>query len=558
MPQSQQTIDRRSFLKGSALLGGAAAVMGLAGCAAPASGAADLASTGVLPEWDEEFDFVVVGGGCASYAAALAANNGASTLLVDKGDTYGGTTAFSGNGMWVPGSWLMAEAAKENPDIDPDTEASIPEIVEYALACDAYGTADPELVTDYVTHISSVLKKFGEEMGVEYIMGPLADYYGLPGAKFGRQVSFAKDGAMTAGNTFAQITDPLIKQTGVEVRTKTPATKLYRDETGAVVGLQVETGSKTSNIKANKGVLLNTGGFDHNAEMVATYLRGPILGSNAVLTNTGDGHKMGAAIGAELGNMACVWGTPFYITADDAPISENLVDWFTWRGGDHSIIVNKYGKRFGDETSSYPSTNLTYYQYSTRTYELENIPAFHIGDQSFVAMYGYPGVAAEETNATQGAQAEGLPEWVKTYDNLEELARDNGIDPDGLAAEVERWNAFCEEGADGDFNRPSSNWPFGIFFPHDEANPCMGKIEQPPFFCAKIGPGTCGTSGGLKVNADAQVIDVNGEIIPGLYASGNCSCGYFGAAYPGPGSTVGAGVYRALRAANHAIGLDYV
>ena len=60
------------------------------------------------------------------------------------------------------------------------------------------------------------------------------------------------------------------------------------------------------------------------------------------------------------------------------------------------------------------------------------------------------------------------------------------------------------------------------------------------------------------MNADAQVIDVNGEIIPGLYASGNCSCGYFGAAYPGPGSTVGAGVYRALRAANHAIGLDYV
>lgn len=540
-------LDRRSFLKSAAFLGGAAAAMGVAGCAPKVGGDNGASMTTVNAEdvkWDEEYDFVVVGGGCGAYAAILAAQAGNKTLLVEKGSSYGGTTAFSHNGMWVPLSWFQ-EAEKANwPQIVPDTEADIPEIVNYALACDPSGAADRELVTDYVTNISKVLKKFGDMLGIEFAMGLIDDYYGLPGAKFGRQVNFAKDGEATGPGTFMAIIDPLVQKHGVEVRTETPATKLYCDAEGRVVGIQVKN---SINIKAEKGVLLNTGGFDHNERMVRDYLRGPLMGSNAVETNTGDGHRMALEIGADMGNMASVWGVPFYITADNAPLSANVVDWMVWRYGDHSIIVNKHGKRFGDETVSYTAANLAFYQYSTQYFGMENIPAFHIGDQSFLNLYGYP----------TGASADALPDYIKQYDTLEALAADQGIDSAALIAQVEHWNQMCENGVDEEFGRPSSQWPKGPFFMHDDPA-CMGKIEQAPFFCVKIGPGSCGTNGGMRVNADAQVLNRDGKVIPGLYASGNCSCAFFGAAYPGPGSTVGSGVYRAIRAANHALGLGII
>ncbi|ACV23698.1 3-oxosteroid 1-dehydrogenase [Slackia heliotrinireducens] len=551
MTTTYKGMDRRSFLKGAALFGGAAAAMGMASCAPSAAGEGGSSSSdgaGDNVTWDEEYDFVVVGGGNGAYAAILAAQAGYKTVLVEKGASYGGTTAFSHNGMWVPNNWFMADEVANWPQIVPDTDADIPEIVDYALSCDTSGAADRELVTDYVTNFAPALKKFGEMLNIEFAMGLIDDYYGLPGAKFGRQVNFAKDGEATGPGTFSSIIEPLVKEHNVEVRTNTPATRLYRDSEGRVVGVQVEGASGTVNIKANKGVLLNTGGFDHNEKMVHDYLRGPIMASNAVETNTGDGHRMAVDVGADLGNMSSVWGVPFYITADDAPLTGNIVDWMVWRYGDHSIIVNKHGKRFGDETASYTAANLAYYQYSTQYFGLENVPAFHIGDQSFVNMYGYPTVT--------DAAAE-LPEYIKQYDSLEELAADQGIDADALVAQVERWNEMCDKGADEDFGRPSSQWPKGPFFVHEDET-CMGKIEQAPFFCVKIGPGTCGTNGGMRVNADAQVLDRDGEVIEGLYAAGNCSCAFFGNAYPGPGSTVGSAVYRNIRAANHALDLGII
>lgn len=544
----QKGLDRRTFLKGAALFGGTAATLGMAGCAPKTSEPSSQTSPNAADDitWDEEYDFVVVGGGCGCYAAILAAQSGAKVMLVEKGGTVGGTTALSGNGMWVPNSWLMEDAAKENPNIIPDTEADLPGIVEYALACDPYGIADPDLVKDYVYNASPVIKKMGEMLGIEFVMGLIDDYYAFPGAKFGRQVNFGKDGASLGGSTFATCTEPLMKEHGVEILLNTEAKHLVKNSEGAIVGVQVGDGSKAKNIKAAKGVLLNTGGFDFDENMVKNYLRGPIYGSNSVQTNTGDGHKMGYEVGAAFGNMSSFWGTPFYLTSDNASLSENVVDWMTWRWGDHSIVVNKYGKRFGDETAAYAPATLAYHQYSTKHFAMDNLPGFHIGDQQFVSLYNYPGTSKDDKAA---------PEWVKTYDTLEELAKDNGIDVEGLLAEVQRWNTFCEAEKDEDFNRPASNWPSGPYFQHDPENPYFGKIETPPFFCAKIGPGTCGTCGGLKVNADAQVIDTKGEVIPGLYASGNCSCGFFGTAYPGPGSTVGSGVYRAARAANHACDL---
>lgn len=560
--EMQRGIDRRGFFKGAALAGSAAALFAVAGCAPSGSGSS-MASTGATNAddvtWDEEYDFVVAGGGCGAFAAGLAANTGAKVLLAEKGNSAGGTTAISGNGLWVPNNWLMADfcATPDAPN-ETDTDADIDGIVEYAMKCDAYGIADREMVTDYVTNISPALKGMSEAIGIEFAIMPMPDYYGFEGAKVGRAIGFAKDGTLTGTSTFATVIEPMLEATGVEVRTGCEVVSLVQDGMGAVVGVSVKDGSSSKNIKAAKGVLLNTGGFEHNEKMVADYLRDPFLGCNSVTTNTGDGHRMGVEVGADLGNMASAWGVPFYQVSDTATPSENLCDWLTWRYGDHSIIVNSAGKRFGDESAAYAPANLAYGAYDSRTYTLANIPGFHIGDQSFVDIYNYPGVTERESAGTTGAMKEGMPEWVKTYETLDELAADQGIDPEGLKAEVARWNSFCEAELDEDFGRPSSIWPHGVYFAHDEANPFFGKIERPPFFCAKIVPGTCGTCGGLRVNADAQVLNRDGEVIPGLYASGNCSAGYFGSAYPGGGSTVGSGVYRAVRAANHAFDLGLV
>lgn len=555
-----ENIDRRGFLKASALFGGAAALTGLTACAPSGKQGQDLSTTGSSePEaWDEEYDFVVVGGGCGVFGALLAAQAGAKVALVEKGSTYGGTMALSGNGMWVPNNKLMSSYCTGEDEFNTaDTEADLPAAVDYAISCDPFGATDPELAKDYVYNIAPMVEHLGETFGIEYGSIAMTDYYMLPGAKNGRAIGFAKDGVNTGTNTFATIIEPLVEQYGVTVMLNTEATSLCTDDAGAVTGVVVSGKGSSRTLKANKGVLLNTGGFEHNEEMVATYLRGPILGCNSVQTNTGDGHRMATAVGADLGNMSSCWGVPFYKTNDES-MTANLCDWMTWRYGDHSIIVNSAGRRFGDESAAYAPANLDFYQYSSKTYSLPNIPAFHIGDQSFVSIYNYPGVTLTESAGTTGSQKEGLPEWVKVYDSLEELAADNGIDAEALVDEVNRWNAFCDAGVDGDFGREANRWTETFFYMHDEKNPKLGKIDTPPYFCATIVPGTCGTNGGIKVNADAQALNCDGEVIPGLYASGNCSAAYFGSAYPGGGTTVGSGVYRACRAANHAFDLGIV
>ena len=522
------TATRRTFLAAAAALGVGATVK-------PAF--ADEVA------WDGEYDFVVAGGGCGAFAALVAANAGLHTLIVEKGNSYGGTTAHSGNGMWVPNNDYMADSLTgEGYFNTPDSADMLDAVVDYAMRCNVYGEADQALVEDYVTNISTMVSYLRDTFGMEFQTIGMVDYYPIEGAKAGRAIRFCKDGEGTGTATFETIIQPACEAAGVEVVLNTEATALVQDESGRVIGIEALNGDgQTVRYKAEKGVLLNTGGFEHNEKMRKTYLHTPIVGANSVPTNTGDGHRMAVAAGADLGNMSCLWGVPFYQTVEGGELFQQLVDWMHWRYGDHSIIVSKAGQRFADETLAYAPANDAFYNYDGKVGGMVGMPAFHIGDQSFVEMYGYPGASDAET----------LPDCTKVYDTLEELAADNGIDVTGLLAQVERWNGFCDAGVDEEYRRDQNPWTDTPYYMHEEGANHLGKIEKAPFFCAKIVPGTCGTNGGIRVNADAQALDANGEPIPGLYASGNCSAAYFGSAYPGPGSTVGSGIYRAVRAANH-------
>jgi succinate dehydrogenase/fumarate reductase flavoprotein subunit len=346
------------------------------------------------------------------------------------------------------------------------------------------------------------------------------------------------------------------------MRTAVEVLDLIQDETGAVLGVKALAGGAEVNIKGNKGVLLATGGFEWNEQMRNEFLRGPLFGANSPVTNVGDGIMMGIRAGADLANMASNWGLPCFIVDDSGELS-TAIDWAPYRGKPHALIVNKYGKRFGDESAAYPVFNNAFYEFNTFDYAFRNIPAFLVFDKSHSDNYGWP------------TGADSKPEWVKEYQTLDELAADNGIDASTFLAETERFNGFVDTNVDADWHR--GEWAFermmagdakgraGVSDPIAIANnelgginPCLGKIETPPFYCAQMAPGTTGTSGGLRVNPDAQVLDTKGNTIPGLYAAGNTSGAIFGSAYPGGGGTVGPGFYQAFRAANHAFDLNVV
>ena len=155
-----------------------------------------------------------------------------------------------------------------------------------------------------------------------------------------------------------------------------------------------------------------------------------------------------------------------------------------------------------------------------------------------------------------------VPEWITQADTLEELAEKLGIDYEGLQKTLEVFNANALEGKDPVWHRGEN--PFDVDTAGDYMgrtdlkNVCLGPVETGPFYGAAYYPGTCGTNGGLEINKNGQVVDLNGNVIPRLYAVGNTSGSVMGAAYPGGGSTLGAGFTFGYLAALHAVASEPV
>ena len=147
------------------------------------------------------------------------------------------------------------------------------------------------------------------------------------------------------------------------------------------------------------------------------------------------------------------------------------------------------------------------------------------------------------------------------YESIGQIAADLGIDKESLESEIERFNSFAHAGKDLDwargeyFHESRTNGDLG-YKEKGLSNPCLGPVEEPPFYVAEIGPGTCGTNGGLLVNENSQVLRADGSAIEGLYAGGNTAASIFGSGYPGAGGTVGPGIFQAMMAADHALGLS--
>ena len=531
-------VSRRDFMKKSALFSAGVAATGVLAACAPAAASSN------TPKWDKEVDVLVVGSGTVAISAIAAKDAGAaSVLIIEKGPAFGGTSALSGGGFWIPVNYVMIAKGIE------DNRADALKYLQYITG----GQSTDELINAYLDNGPKMLEWLRDKFGYQFLLAGTTyeDYYEVPGFRpQGRQVNIAVDGKNVSGAGAWQTIRATIDKLGIEVMLNTAGKKLVTDAAGEVIGvIASDQNGKDYAIHAKKGVILGTGGFDHNNDMTAAYLRGPIFVSNSVPTNTGDGQLMGMAIGADLRNMNSCWGLPAFSL--DASKLQGEVDWQMYRGKPGAVVVNQYGERIGNESAAYHVFNRSFWEWDSGKFNWRNIPSYWICDSTFLQYYFMPG---------SNYQMNIVPTWMKKADTLEDLCKTLGIDNTGFTTTMTAFNENAKNGVDpiwhrGEFAFDKQTAGDLSGKRTDLKNNCLAPLETGPFYGYQYGPGTCGTNGGLRINGNGQVLDTTGQPIARLYAVGNTCGSPMGAGYPGGGGTLGSGSIFGMLAGKHAAGL---
>jgi 3-oxosteroid 1-dehydrogenase len=538
----------------------------------------------------EQFDVVVLGTGAAGLTAAIAAHeSGASVAVFEKADLVGGTTAWSGGQVWIPNNPHMAEVG-----VADSREKSI----EYIMSLSRDMLEQP-LVEAYIDAGPEMVELLEAKTPVQfYAVAGMPDYHpefpgGSPGG--GRTLECPIFPFDELGDWASRVTpspyfhDPRITMSetslgkavpeppsdeelarrsirnergsgqalagrllracldrGIEPRTSCAGQSLVIEER-AVVGVTVDTPDGPLEVRATKGVILASGGFEWNEQLRRAFLRGPMSHPVSIETNTGDGLLMAMKAGAMLSNMREAWWIPVgEVPLDSNPMGKVLVN--GQRTLPHSIMVNKRGRRFTNEAANYNAFGAAFHVEDVSRFEYANLPCWLVFDQTYVDTYGFR-VAA-------GGVGGEPPSWVPRGETAAELAEVLGIDGDALEATIERWNELCVEGHDPDFGRGNSAFDCWWGDPHRKGrrDATLGPLTRGPFYAYQIHSGTLGTKGGPRVDPSARVLDLSGSPIPGLYAAGNVMGSPFGMTYGGPGGTLGPAMVFGYLAGQHAAG----
>lgn len=520
-------------------------------------------------DWDELYDVVAIGSGVSGLAAALAArHHGFSAVVLEKGAKVGGGTAYSTGELWIP---LNSLARREGI---PDTRDEAIAYMRYLGA----GYERSDHMTTFIDKAKTALDHFAERgVGFQLVHGLPDHYYDkAPGSLSdgrmiepqlisGRELGDWQDRIETAphlpaGVTFdeilrwggrgnqknwdqailaerrrddmrglgvalaVQFLKPLLAA-GASVHLSTPARRLVV-ENGRVVGVVAERSGSESRIGARRGVVIASGGYESNPALVREYEGLTEENWQSMFSSdlAGDGLMMGAEIGAKIYTLPVNMGTflGFRVPGrkpGDLPTYRPATVGMT--SYPHTVIVNKNGERFGDE-SYFPAIVAAVRRFDAWVHNFPNMPCFVIFDQNYVDKYSFNGAPA-------GAP---VPNWVIRADTLSELARLLDIVPANLEATLSRFNQHAMRGEDPDYARGTAPWArlYGGDLTH-EPNPNLGPIDRPPFYATRLRL-SGGPSAGLMTNTDARVVRVRGDAIPGLYASGNAAaCIDFGAGY---------------------------
>jgi 3-oxosteroid 1-dehydrogenase len=535
-------------------------------------------------EGGPEFDVVIAGSGAAGMMAALtAAHLGLSALVIEKAATFGGTAARSGGGIWAPGNAVLRGAgvvdtpeqaraylAYVAPGVPEESREAFlgagPAMVDLVLAMTPLRFTWVPGYADYYPEAQGGLaagrsiepvpcdgrKVLGGELGRlarPYLPTPVAvtqaEYRWLTLGRHPRALRVAARVAARAlrarllgqrtlglGQALAAGLRAGLVSSDVPVWLDTALTGLeVTDASGPgarVTGVRATRDGEPVLIRARRGVLLASGGFERSEEMRHQYQREPIgtEWTTGAPGNTGDGIRAGLELGAAVGLMDDAWWGP------SIPLSGGPYFCLSERNLPGCIMVNGAGQRFVNESAPY--VDAVHAMYDGHTPENPHIPAWLVFDQRYRDRYVFAGLPPHRPLPRRWYAAGA----VVRADDLAGLAAAAGVDADGLVKTVARFNEFAAAGKDEDFGRGDSAYDRYYGDPR-LPNPNLAALGRPPFYAVKVVPGDLGTKGGLVTDARARVLRDDGTVIQGLYAAGNASAAVMGHSYAGAGATIG-------------------
>jgi hypothetical protein len=524
---ASRSLRRRDFLTS----GAAASAVAVGAMSAQSAHAADAIS------WDREADVVVIGGGAGGLVAAIAAREkGASVIIVEKNFDIGGRAMMSFGGLYIGGGNRLQKDRQLGKDDTPDKVFE-----DWSRPEKPIGRfSDRELVRTYADN-NLDLFEWLEKHGIRW-----EGYRPQPDRldRFRTRLNVVhwpnEVTGPARGPGFVRPLAKTAREMGVEILLQQQMTQIYRESptAGRVTGIAVvdvdnnyRQGARRTNIRARKGIVVATGGSAGNAQFRTMFdprLTEEYQAENSEWTQrTADGEIAAMQIGAAVGATAC------QTTQDDNLLNKGRMGKKSNGGGtevyptaphffraraiglevqdyQNVILVKENGLRFYTETA-----HTRDYEYYAAALAWTGDPKKMNGGGPIWAIFDADAVAREKwTVKPPHVDPDG---YFFSADTVEDLARKivneyqwRPMPAAALKATVERYNSFVDSGADTDFKKPKP----------------LYKIAKPPFYAAWHTPALHDSYTGIRINSSAQVLDLHGQAIPGLYACGDSSGGF--------------------------------
>lgn len=419
-------------------------------------------------ELKDNYDIVIVGAGGAGMAAAIQAKEaGANPVILEKMPIAGGNTLKSSGGMNASETKFQKEQGIEDSN---DT------FFEDTLKGGG-GTNDQELLRYFVDHSAEAIDWLDG-------MGITLDNISFSGGASVKRIHRPSDGSAVGGYLVDGLTRNVFER-DIPLFVNADVTSINQKD-GEIQGVTLEIGGKEKQISSD-AVIVTTGGFGGNEEMIVKYR--PDL-EGYVSTNsegsTGDGIKMIEALGGQIVDMEKIQVHPTVVQKNGMLVSETI-------RGEGGILVNQAGKRFFNELETRDKV-------SAAVSALPEGYAYAIFDNALATRAKQVDFYKEQGVVVEGA-------------TIEELAQKIEIPEDALTDTLATWNQAVADKNDAEFGRET-----GMDY----------DLSEGPFYAIEIAPGIHHTMGGVKINTNTEVLDTNGEVIPGLFAAGEVTGGLHG------------------------------
>ena len=529
-------ISRRSVLKGAAATGVVAALSSIGiSAAAEEAAAADESVKSYLPQEkydiaeERDFDVVVVGAGGGGMSAAIrAAQLGLNTVLLEQRSVTGGTTLFT-EGLFAVNSRIQKENGKIPPDLGYDL---------FTTAMDYHHWyADGALFRRYMDKSGENIAWL-ESVGVEFQgTGTMCDNV------YNTWHQYKYEEGQISGRTYVDNLTKAVTEAGATLVLGSEGVNIIQAEDGTVTGIIAKEEDKYIQYNAAKGVILATGGYSDNPDMIREFGKNPDR-----IDPMGAGGRNGFGINAARqagGTLApspgclvfyggCIpgvmYGTHLYCASAFQP--------YFWINGNCDRFVNEYYAErnfcFSGNAQSMQDRVISIVTQAQMDNMYENGGTFGCGE------YIHAGEPLTQLwEQFQAQKDKGSPHVHGPMETLDDVAAELGLDADKLKASIEKYNGYCANGVDEEFGKDAQ-----YLFP----------LESGPYYAFELYAGIFTTVGGMKITPDAQVLDADAKPVPHLYAIGCDAGGIYGDSYDVSiceGSCQGFAVFSGKAAAEH-------